>query len=137
VILSLGLFALSRMRVDGNYWHDVFPGLSLTALGMGLTFISMTLAATSGIPKHLSGLASGILNTAQQIGGALGLAILSVVYASTFKSDLAAHKALKLSEVHGYSSGLHVGVGLAIAAAVVAIFVVRNEKVKADIGAGV
>jgi hypothetical protein len=125
------------MRVDGNYWHDVLPGLVLTAFGMGLTFISMTLAATTGVPKHFSGLASGILNTAQQIGGALGLAILSVVYASRFKSDLAAHKVYKFSEVNGYSAGLHVGVGLAIAAALVAVFVVRNERVKADMGAGV
>ncbi len=132
VILSIGLFTIaSTMNVHGNYLHNVLPGLALCAFGMGLSFISMTLAATSGVPKHFSGLASGVLNTSQQIGGALGLAILAAVYASTFKSDLATNTALKVAKVHGYQAGLHVGVGLAAVAALVAFFVVKNEKVDA------
>lgn len=132
VILSIGLFTIAHtMKVDGNYWHNVFPGLALCAFGMGLSFISMTLAATSGIPKHFSGLASGVLNTSQQVGGALGLAILAAVYASTFKSEVGNH-ALKAAKVDGFQAGLHVGVGLAIAAALVALFVVRNQKVNAQ-----
>jgi EmrB/QacA subfamily drug resistance transporter len=125
IILSLGLFTIaSTMKAGGNYWHNVFPGLALCAFGMGLSFISMTLAATSGV-------ASGVLNTSQQIGGALGLAILAAVYASTFKSNIASHTALSLAKVDGYKAGLHVGVGLAIAAALVALLVVRNKKVDA------
>jgi EmrB/QacA subfamily drug resistance transporter len=132
VILSIGLFTIAHtMKVGGNYWHNVFPGLALCALGMGFSFISMTLAATSGVPKHFSGLASGVLNTSQQIGGALGLAILAAVYASTFKSEVANH-ALKAAKVDSFQAGLHVGVGLAIAAALVALFVVRNQKVNAQ-----
>ena len=132
VVLSLGLFTIAHtMTVGGNYWHNVFPGLAICALGMGLSFISMTLAATSGVPKHFSGLASGVLNTSQQIGGALGLAILAAVYASTFKSEVGTH-ALKVAKVDGFQDGLHVGVGLAIAAAFVALFVVRNRKVDAS-----
>jgi len=131
VVLAIGLYTLSTtMKVGGNYWHNVFPGLALCAFGMGLSFISMTLAATSGVPKHFSGIASGILNTSQQVGGALGLAILSAVYASTFKSEIASHTAQRLAQVNGYQNGLHVGVGLAIGAAVVALLVVRNQKVK-------
>lgn len=131
IVLSIGLFTIAHtMKVDGNYWHNVFPGLALTAVGMGFSFISMTLAATSGVPKHFSGLASGVLNTSQQIGGALGLAILAAVYASTFKSEVGT-QALKVAKVDGFQSGLHVGVGLAIAAAFVALFVVRNKKVDA------
>ena len=132
IILSIGLFTIaSTMKVGGNYWHNVFPGLATCAFGMGLSFISMTLAATSGIPKHFSGLASGVLNTSQQIGGALGLAILAAVYASTFKSEVKT-QALKAAKVDGFQAGLHVGVGLAIAAALVALFVVRNHKVNAQ-----
>lgn len=131
IVLSVGLFLLSHMRVNGNYLHDVFPGLALCALGMGLSFISMTLAATTGVPKNISGLASGVLNTSQQVGGALGLAILAAVYASTFKSDIGSGAARNVAQVHGYSNGLHVGVGLALAAAVVALLVVRNEKIDA------
>jgi len=138
IVLSLGLFTIAHtMKVGGNYWHNVFPGLALCAFGMGFSFISMTLAATSGVPKHFSGLASGVLNTSQQVGGALGLAILAAVYASTFRSDIAANVAHKAAQVHGYQSGLYVGVGLAIAAALVALFVVNNKKVKPDLAAAV
>ena len=138
IVLSLGLYTIATtMKVGGDYWHNVFPGLVIFAFGMGLTFISMTLAATSGVPKHFSGIASGILNTSQQVGGSIGLAILSAVYASTFKSNLAMHTAQKVAQVHGYRSGLHVGIGLAIGAAVVALLVVKNQKVKPDITAGV
>lgn len=137
IVLACGLFWLSRMRVDGNYLYDVLPGLSLCALGMGLSFISMTLAATSGVPKHFSGIASGMLNTSQQVGGALGLAILSAVYASTFKAKLASHDAYKVAQVQGYHSALHIGVGLALAAALVAIFVLRNEKIKPSLSPAV
>lgn len=129
-ILAVGLFTIAHiMKVGGAYWQNVFPGLVLIALGMGCSFISMTLASTSGVPKHFSGLASGILNTSQQVGGAIGLAILSAVYASTFNSNLASHTSQNLSKIHGYQAGLHVGVGLAIAAAIVAFLVVKNQKV--------
>ncbi len=133
LMLSIGLFTLSSiMKVDGNYWHNVFPGLALCAFGMGLTFVSGTLAATSGVPKHFSGLASGVMNTSQQIGGALGLAILSAVAFSTVRTDSINHVAPLLAQVHGYKSGLHVGVGLALAAVVVVLLVVKNEKVNAS-----
>lgn len=132
-VLAIGLYVISiLMKVDGHYWQNVFPGLVLIALGMGFSFISMTLAATSGVPKHFSGIASGVLNTAQQVGGAIGLAILSAIYASTLRSDLSSHVATKSAKIHGFKDGLHVGVGLAITAAIVALVVVKNEKVKAE-----
>ena len=137
IVLAVGLFLLSNIRVNGSYMHDVFPGLAVCALGMGFSFIAMTLAATSGVPKHFSGLASGVLNTSQQVGGAIGLAILSAVFASTFKSDIASRVAAPVAQVHGYHDGLRVGVGLAIVAAIVALLVVRNQKVKPDLAAGV
>lgn len=131
-VLAIGLFTLSSiLKVGGNYWHNVFPGLALCALGMGFTFVSGTLAATSGVPKHFSGLASGVLNTSQQVGGALGLAVLSAVAFSTIKSDVSKGGAPLAAQVHGYRSGLHVGIGLAIAAVIVVILVVKNHKVDA------
>ena len=136
IVLAIGLYTIGTvMKVGGNYWHNVFPGLALCATGMGFSFISMTLAATSGVPKHFSGIASGILNTSQQVGGAIGLAILSAVFASTFKTQAAAGTALNYAKIDGYQAGLHVGVGLAIVAAVVAALVVKNEKVKPDLAA--
>jgi EmrB/QacA subfamily drug resistance transporter len=133
LVLSAGLFTLSRsLEVGGNYWSNVFPGLALCALGMGLTFVSGTLAATSGVPKHLSGLASGILNTSQQVGGAIGLAILSAIYASTLKSDLMSRVALPYAKVNGFHDALQVGSVLALTGAVVAFLVIKNHKVDAS-----
>lgn len=132
VVLAVGLFILSKiLKVNGNYWHNVFPGLSVCALGMGLTFVSGTLAATSGVPKHFSGLASGVLNTAQQVGGALGLAILSAVAFSTVKAEVSGGGPAIYAQVHGYQAGLQVGVGLALAAVVVVALLVKNHKVDA------
>jgi EmrB/QacA subfamily drug resistance transporter len=134
-VIALGLFILSRiMKVGGNYWANVFPGLATFALGMGFTFVSGTLAATSGVPKHFSGLASGLLNTAQQVGGAIGLAVLSAVAFSTVKSDLASHSTNNplQAQVHGYITAMHVGVGLALFAAAVVLLVVKNHKVDAQ-----
>jgi EmrB/QacA subfamily drug resistance transporter len=134
IFIALGLFTLSKtMKVGGDYWHNVFPGLAIFALGMGNTFVSGTLAATSGVPKHFSGLASGVLNTSQQVGGAIGLAVLSAVAFSTIKSDLASRTVAPLqAQVNGYKNGMHVGVVLAIVAAIVVLLVVKNHKVDAS-----
>lgn len=130
VVLAVGLFTIAHtMKVGGNYWHNVFPGLAIAASGMGLTFVSGTLAATSGVPKHLSGIASGVLNTAQQVGGAIGLAILSAVAFSTVRVEVSAGGPAKYAQVHGFQAGLSVGVFLALTAVVVVFFVVKNHKV--------
>jgi EmrB/QacA subfamily drug resistance transporter len=130
LILAAGLFIIAHtMKVGGDYWHNVFPGLATAAVGMGLTFIPGTLAATSGIPRHFSGLASGILNTSQQVGGAIGLAILSAVAFATIKTEVSAGGPPLHAQVHGYQAGLMVGIFLALAAAVVVFFVVKNHKV--------
>jgi EmrB/QacA subfamily drug resistance transporter len=132
LVLSAGMYILAHsLRVGGTYWTAVFPGLATCAVGMGLTFVAGTLAATSGVPKHFSGLASGILNTTQQIGGAIGLGILSAVAYSTIKSDSIARKFPAQADVHGYRSALMVGFYLALAAVVVVAFVVKNHKVDA------
>jgi EmrB/QacA subfamily drug resistance transporter len=132
IFIGIGLFVISwTMEVDGDYWHNVFPGLAIFAAGMGLTFVSGTLAATSGVPKHFSGLASGVLNTSQQVGGAIGLAILSAVAFSAISSELAAGTQQAAAQIIGYKEGIRVGIGLAIAAALVVFFVVKNQKVDA------
>jgi EmrB/QacA subfamily drug resistance transporter len=132
IVIALGLYVIGHtMKVGGDYWHNVFPGLVVFAAGMGLTFVSGTLAATSGIPKHFAGLGSGLLNTSQQIGGALGLAILSAVAFSTIKAETSAGGPANYAQVHGFQAALSVGIGLALAAAVVVFFVVKNRKVDA------
>src|SRR4051812_10037106 len=73
----VGMLLFARMPVDGSYVADVLPGLIVASLGMGAVFMPLTLIATTGLHDEDQGLASGLFNTSQQIGGALGLAILS------------------------------------------------------------
>ena len=75
VIAAVGLFYLSRVPVDGSYVGDL-SGLLLMAFGMGNTFVPITLIATTNVQERDAGLASGLFNTSQQVGGALGLAVL-------------------------------------------------------------
>jgi EmrB/QacA subfamily drug resistance transporter len=82
VVTALGMLLLVRLPVDGSYLTDVLPALVVTSLGMGAVFMPLTLIATTGLKDEDQGLASGLFNTSQQIGGALGLAILSTIAAS-------------------------------------------------------
>jgi EmrB/QacA subfamily drug resistance transporter len=77
-----GLLLLTRLPVDGTYAADVLPALLLSSLGMGAVFMPLTLVATTGLHDDDQGLASGLFNTSQQVGGALGLAILATISAS-------------------------------------------------------
>ena len=82
IVTAVGMLLLARLPVDGSYLADVLPALVVTSLGMGAVFMPLTLVATTGLEDDDQGLASGLFNTSQQIGGALGLAILSTVAAS-------------------------------------------------------
>jgi EmrB/QacA subfamily drug resistance transporter len=85
----LGMLLFTRLQPDGSYVTDLLPGIMLASIGMGLTFVPITLIATSGIPNDDAGLASGLYNTSQQIGGALGLAILATLAVGATEDTLA------------------------------------------------
>jgi EmrB/QacA subfamily drug resistance transporter len=87
-IAAAGLFLLSGVPADGSYATDLLPGLLLMAFGMGNTFVPITLIATTNVAHEDAGLASGLFNTSQQIGGALGLAVLSTLGANKAASVL-------------------------------------------------
>src|SRR5262249_38667148 len=79
VIAAGGLYWLSRIPVDGSYLADILPGTLLVSLGGGGVFVGVTTAANAGVGEEKAGLAAGLLNTGQQVGTALGLAILSAL----------------------------------------------------------
>jgi len=81
-IATFGMLVLLTTSANGTYLADVLPGLIPISIGMGLTFVPVTLLATSGVSDEDAGLASGLFNTSQQVGGALGLAILSTLAVS-------------------------------------------------------
>lgn len=139
LFVATALFYLSRISMGGDYWTDVFPGLIIMALGMGQVFISVTMAATAGVPHRESGLASGLLNTSQQIGGALGLAILSGIAttgATTYMTNHAAQAAsggaqlVASAQVNGFQNALFVAGFFPLITSVVALLFVRNYKVE-------
>jgi predicted MFS family arabinose efflux permease len=82
VLTAAGMLLLTQLPVHGSYLANVLPPLVLSSLGMGAIFMPLTLIATTGLKNEDQGLASGLFNTSQQIGGALGLAILSTIAAS-------------------------------------------------------
>jgi EmrB/QacA subfamily drug resistance transporter len=136
LFVSAALFYLSHISVGGSYWVDVFPGLVLMALGMGQMFISVTIAATAGVPPRESGLASGLLNTSQQIGGALGLAILSGIATAGVKSYLTTHaaqsgsQAVVAAQVHGFQNALLVASFFPLVTSLVALLFVKVYHVE-------
>jgi EmrB/QacA subfamily drug resistance transporter len=83
VVTIAGMVLLTTISADGSYVTDVLPALLLTSLGMGAVFVPLTLIATTGLDDEDQGLASGLFNTSQQVGGALGLAVLTSLAAST------------------------------------------------------
>ena len=113
-LLSLGL----RLEPDSSYSTVVFPALALVAVGMGMTFVALTAAAVAGVDKADAGIASALLNSGQQVGGALGLAILTAVSTSRTESqftgnpaDPAQVPALFDALVSGWSAGFLVAAG--------------------------
>lgn len=140
LIVSSGLFYLSHIPVNGTFWGDVAPGLILLGFGMGATFISVTIAATSGVPGHESGVASGLLNTSQQVGGALGLAVLTGIATSATASYLKdlnllgppSHQQVAAAAVHGFHDGYLIASTFGVVAALIATFVIKQQKAKGD-----
>jgi EmrB/QacA subfamily drug resistance transporter len=121
LIGAAGVYLLSRVPVGGSYVADVLPGMLIMALGMGAVFVTGTAAANDGVPPGQAGLAAGLLNAAQQLGSALGLAILSAIATSRTQSLLAAHAPLPAALTSGYHRGLLVGSFFMVAAAVIAL----------------
>ncbi|HYZ82269.1 MAG TPA: MFS transporter [Solirubrobacteraceae bacterium] len=139
---SVGLLALTQLPVHGSYAGDVLPGLLPLGLGLGLAFVPITLLGTSGVREEDNGLASGLFNTAQQVGGSLGLAILSTLAASQAANVLhgTGLAAVQAARVSGYHVAfLAAAIMLASGAALLVMALRRSHlrEVEAAIEAGV
>ena len=127
IITAGGLVWFGQVDPNGSYVGDVlFPSL-LAAVGLGLAFVSMTVAAVSGVEPHEAGLASGLINTSQQIGGALGLAILATVANSRTDHLAASGSPVRVALTEGFQNAFLVGAGIAIVGAVLAIVLVSGK----------
>ncbi|HEU5491272.1 MAG TPA: MFS transporter [Gaiellaceae bacterium] len=133
----VGMLLFMRLQPDGSYVTDLLPGILLASVGMGLVFVPITLIATSGIPHDDAGLASGLYNTSQQIGGALGLAILATLSVEATEETLTGlgREPQPADQAQALVDGFHVaylGSALMIAGGFVALlFLLRREDVVA------
>jgi EmrB/QacA subfamily drug resistance transporter len=129
VIAAGGLYWLSRIPVDGTYVSDILPGLLIASIGLGGVFTGVTTAANAGVGEERAGLAAGLLNTGQQIGSALGLAILSALATARTSSLLhGGHDTVAQAATHGYQRALMVGAGFVLAATAVAILAPNTRQ---------
>jgi EmrB/QacA subfamily drug resistance transporter len=127
LLTAAGLAWFSQVSPHGSYVADIlFPSL-LAALGLGFAFVPMTVAAVAGVEPHEAGLASGLINTSQQVGGALGLAILATVANSRTDNALAAHHALPVALTDGFRAAFTVGAMFALAGALLAALLISGR----------
>jgi EmrB/QacA subfamily drug resistance transporter len=124
--VALGLAWLTRLPVHGDYVANILPALLLIPTGMGMTFMPLIAAATSGVPGREAGLASGLITTSQQMGGALGLSILSGVAASVTAASARLGKTAAL--VHGFDRALAVGMLFIVFAVILAMAIIRQPN---------
>ena len=120
LIAAIGIYLVSRVPLHGSYVSDLLPGLLVMSLGAASVFVSIAAAANAGVPPDKAGLAAGLLNSSQQVGSALGLAILSAVAISRTNALIAAHAPHIVALDAGYHRALLVGSILMVAAAVIA-----------------
>lgn len=127
MLVAGGLFWFSRVSPDGTFFGDLLGPSLLAALGLGFAFVPLTIASVSGVEPDDAGLASGLINTSQQVGGALGLAILVAVANSRF-GDVTGTPPERLTE--SFQSAFLVGTGLAITGAILSLVLISSQHSK-------
>ena len=122
-----GLVLFTQISPTGSYLTDLFPGFIILGIGLGFTFVPISIAALAGVTGKDAGLASGLINTSQQIGGALGLALLTTV-ATSHISKLAPNGNPTAADLtSGYALAFWVAAGVAAAAIVTTLVIVRKQ----------
>ncbi|HEX4011806.1 MAG TPA: MFS transporter [Solirubrobacteraceae bacterium] len=141
LISAGGLFWLSRIPVHGSYVANLLPGLIVVSIGFGPVFVAVTTAANAGVPADKAGLAASLLNASQQLGGALGLAILTALATTRTHDLLARHAAPASALTSGFQRALFVGSLFILAAAFIALRATNTrgepaEQQPGGVGAG-
>jgi predicted MFS family arabinose efflux permease len=143
----IGMFWMAQLDVNGSYAANLLPPMIVTAAGLGLLFVPLTLASVAGVDDEEAGLASGLLNTGQQVGGSIGLAVLgTVVFTSvadyagtafgkasaTLGSGASSAKVGQLTSAlslrHGIALGFEVAAGIGLLALIVVLLTIRVRK---------
>jgi predicted MFS family arabinose efflux permease len=126
--LTAGLVYFTQVSVNGSYLGDLLPGFLIIGVGIGFSFVPISIAALAGVSPAEAGLASGLINTSQQIGGALGIAALSTIATSQTSNALAAGTAVPAALVDGFQAAFLVGAIIAALGIVAALTLIRREE---------
>jgi EmrB/QacA subfamily drug resistance transporter len=131
--LTLGLLYFTRVSVGGSYLGDLMPGFLIIGVGIGFSFVPISIAALAGVTPSEAGLASGLINTSQQIGGALGIAALSTIATSRTGDSVASGSVLPVALVDGFSSAFLAGAIFAALGLVAALTLIRRDELEPEL----
>jgi EmrB/QacA subfamily drug resistance transporter len=126
-LLTLGLLYFTQVSVDGTYWTDLFPGFLVLGVAIPFAFVPITIAALAGTKPQEAGLASGLINTSQQIGGAVGIAVLSTIAVTTTDDAVADGTAVPVALTDGFVNAFWAGAAIAMVGVLVSVFMVRGR----------
>jgi EmrB/QacA subfamily drug resistance transporter len=132
-MLTVGLLFFTQVSVGGSYLGDLMPGFLIIGVGIGFSFVPISIAALAGVTASEAGLASGLINTSQQIGGALGIAALSTIATSGAEDSLRNGSAVPVALVDGFQSAFLVGAIIAGVGLVAALTLIRRDELEADV----
>ena len=138
LLIAAGLVWFSQISAGGGFLADVLGPSLVAAVGLGFAFVPQTIAAVSGVAEHEAGLASGLINTSQQVGGALGLAVLSTVAFTQINDAATATGAPPSPSVlaDGYGDAFLVGAGVALLGLLATLVLIRNRDSRAHVELG-
>ena len=124
-----GLVYFAQIPVDGTYFRDLFGPLVLIGLGTGFSFVPISIVALAGVPERETGLASGLMNTTQQVGGAVGVAVVSTIFATHLAHAVADGTSPAQAMVDGFRLGYWLLAALALAGCAAVVLLLRGVHV--------
>jgi EmrB/QacA subfamily drug resistance transporter len=137
LFIVAGLLWFSRVSVGGGFTTDILGPSLLAAAGLGFAFVTTTIAAVAGVEEHEAGLASGLINTSQQVGGALGLAVLSVLATSRTDDAMATgESSLANGLTEGFQAAFLGGAAIAALGFVLTLVLIRGSDSRAHVALG-
>jgi hypothetical protein len=137
LFIVVGLVWFSRVSVGGGFTTDILGASLFAAAGLGFAFVTTTIAAVSGVEESEAGLASGLINTSQQIGGALGLAVLSTVATSRTEDVMSSGNSTLLNGLtEGFQSAFLGGAAIALLGFVLTLILIRGSDSRAHVELG-
>jgi MFS family permease len=128
LLIAIGLLWFGQVSAHGSFLADLLGPSLFAAVGLGFAFVPVTIAAVSGVEDREQGLASGLINTSQQVGGALGLAVLAAIANGIINGS---HDPVKLTE--GFQAAFLVGAGFAILGLIATLVLIRGSDSRAHV----